>query len=183
VIVGAHIPKVVYVSSNPPSNDKIRIVVTHGIEVGITHIIVHEAQAEIDTIQILMSDNIANRLHHVKTIPVTKQVVPSFRVQITIFIEEDFRITVISNVIEIFRTNEVHPQTNAQTNRIFVQPLTTVLDREQTEDTSNKEKLGIDAISNVMHVVNVDITLENVAQIRRKQPNSDPRTFNRTQCK
>jgi len=48
VIVGAHIPKAVYVSNSPSSNDRIRIIVTQGIEVGIIHITVHEAQAEVD---------------------------------------------------------------------------------------------------------------------------------------
>ena len=173
MIVDAHIPKVVYVSSNPLSSDRIRIVVTHGTEVGITHIILHEAQAEIGTIQILMCDSVENRPHHVKIIPVAKRVEHNSHVQITIHIEDDFQITIVSNVIEIFRTNVVHPRITAQIIRIFVQPLTTALDQERTEDTSNKEKLEIDMASNVMHVVNVDITLENVAQIHQEHPLSE----------
>ncbi|EFX69579.1 hypothetical protein DAPPUDRAFT_258399 [Daphnia pulex] len=55
------------------------------------------AQAEIGTIQILMCDSVENRPHHVKIIPVAKRVEHNSHVQITIRIEDDFQITIVSN--------------------------------------------------------------------------------------
>jgi hypothetical protein len=108
VIVGAHIPKAVYVSNSPSSNDRIRIIVTQGIEVGIIHITVHEAQAEVDTIPILMSDSVGNRLHHATIIPTTKQIERSSHVQITIFIKGVFQITLALNATDLFRIDVIY---------------------------------------------------------------------------
>jgi hypothetical protein len=144
VIVGARIPKTVYVSNNPSRNDKIRIIVTQRIEVGIIHITVHEAQMEVDTIPILMSDSVGNRLHHAIIIPTAKQIECSPRVRITIFIKGVFQMILAPNVKDIFRINVIHLQITAQTHRILVRPLTTVLGHEQTEGTTLNVKVEVD---------------------------------------
>ena len=175
MIEDVRIQRAVYVFNNPFIIDPVRTIITPESEVGTTLITVHVVQLEIGISKLLIPVPVTIKHSHDKILVVTKQIGTITTVQITIHFAGVFPKIPHTLVLDNFKIE--HPIT-----LITAKLLIRAQDHVQQEATTLNVTIGPDEKSSVMHVVNVDITLENAARTHRRRNNSDNRLVDHNPC-